>query len=750
MDKPGLRHLITTLVLGLLGFAWSAWAHADPPSRVARIGYASGAVSFSPGGENDWVRATVNRPMITGDRLWTDDGARAELQLGRIAVRMGARTSLTLLNLDDRIVQLQLSQGRLNLRLRHLERDQTFEVDTPNLAYSIRRPGSYRIEVDPDGRSTTVSVRAGQGEVYGEGSAFMLDEGQSIRFYDTGLRDYDSLALGPADDFDRWASERDRRWDRSTSARYVSPDLIGYEDLDEQGTWRSVQDYGNVWFPNRVPSGWAPYRDGHWAWVEPWGWTWVDDEPWGFAPSHYGRWASIDGSWAWVPGPVAARPVYAPALVAFVGGSGARISLNLGGANAVAWFPLGPRDVYRPSYAVSREYFTNVNTSSTVVSTTQVTNVYNNTNVTNVVYVNQQVPGAVVAVPTAAFTQSKPVAKAAVQVDKAAVASAPVVAVAQVAPARTSVLGAAPAVTAKPPEAVLVRAVVAKAAPPPAPVPFAAKQTALAANAGKPLDTAAVAALKPTAPAVAPPAVKVVAATPAPVALPPKPLAAASAARSPAETTAATPPVAAASTPQPRPPVASASAAEPRPPVAAASAPQPRPPAAAASALQPRPPMAAASAAVPRPPAEQERAARAPAAVPRPPDARPVPGTAAAPASVPPITAAKPPEPTRAMPPAREAELARERQAREAQPPQAPPRPAAAARVPDIASMPPPAAIRPAPVPPRPPAPVAQPTEAHPPAAAASRANARREAASEANRGEERGRRGEGQEPRRP
>lgn len=544
MDRLSLRKLLGTFVLGLCAFALSGWAYADPPSRVARLAHVSGAVSFSPSGENDWVRAAVNRPLITGDRLWVDAGSRSELQLGGAAIRMGSHTSVTLLNVDDRIAQVQLTQGTLNIRIWRFDRNHAFEINTPNLAYSLRSPGSYRIHVDPNGDSTVVVVRVGEAEVYGEGRAFVIRAGQGFEFFGTGLRDYDSFALAPADDFDRWSSARDQRWENSASARYVSRDLIGYEDLDEYGTWREVTGYGHVWTPTRVAVGWAPYRDGHWAWVEPWGWTWVDDAPWGFAPSHYGRWANIGGAWGWVPGPVAARPVYAPALVAFVSGSNFSISLNLGGGGAVAWFPLGPRDVYRPSYPVSREYFTSVNTSNTIINTTNITNVYNNTNVTNVVYVNQQVPGAVVAVPTTAFVQSRPVAREAVRVTQDKVASSPVMAVAPLAPVRTSVLGAA-APSAKPPEPAAARPVVAKTAPPPAPTSFASRQSALAANPGKPLDAAAVNALRP---AVAPPAAAAV--------------------------TIVTPPQSAALPPPPKPPGAAASERT-RP--AAAQAPVPAP-----------------------------------------------------------------------------------------------------------------------------------------------------------------------------
>jgi hypothetical protein len=506
MHKPHGRNRVFTLLFGMAALVLTGWASADPPTRVARLGYISGAVSFSPAGEDDWLRATMNRPLITGDRLWVDSGARAELQVGSAVIRMSGSTSVMLLNLEDRVAQLQLGQGTLNVRVRRLGPQEVFEISTPNLAYSIRRPGEYRIDVDPAGDTTAVVVRSGQAEVYGDGAAYVVNAGQAYRFAGTGLRDYEYFQTPRADEFDRWSSERDRRG--TVSARYVSRDVIGYEDLDEHGSWRFTEGYGNVWVPNRVAAGWAPYHDGHWAWVDPWGWTWVDDAPWGFAVSHYGRWANISGTWGWVPGPVRSRAVYAPALVAFVGGSNFQIGISIGTVAGIAWFPLGPRDVYRPSYPVSRNYFNNINTSNTTINTTNITNVYNNVNVRNITYVNQQVPGAIVAVPSTAFVQSQPVGRAAVRLSRETIAKAPVTAVAEVAPVQASVRGAATA-GSRPPAEALKRPVVAKAPPPPAPIPFAAKQSALAANPGKPLDATALAAVKVAAPVLAP-SVKVV------------------------------------------------------------------------------------------------------------------------------------------------------------------------------------------------------------------------------------------------
>ena len=731
------RWLAAALLLAVFGIAASPSAWADPPSRVVRLAYTNGAVSFSPAGEDEWVRAAVNRPLITGDRLWADVGSRAELRLGGSALRMGENTSVTLLNVDDRTTQLQLTQGILNLRVRRLDRDHVLEIDTPNLAYSVLRPGVYRIEVDPQGGWTQITLRSGEGEVFGQGSAFVVTQGQAYRFYGNNLRDYETYALAQPDEFDRWSSLRDRRSESSASARYVSQDVIGYEDLDEYGHWRTVAEYGPVWVPDRVPAGWAPYRDGHWAWVEPWGWTWVDDAPWGFAPSHYGRWTRVDQSWAWVPGPMTSRPVYAPAVVQFVGGGSrdSRAALTVAGIAAVAWFALAPHEVYRPSYQVSREYLTAVNTSNTTnINETHITNVINNTNVTNVVYVNQQVSGAVVAVPTASFAQSKPVANAALQVSNEAVMRAPVAAVAPVAPVKTSVTGAAPSASTKPPAEVAGRTVVAKTAPPPAPAPFAAKQTLLAAQAGKPLDAEAVAKLKPAAPPATAPVVKVVTAAASAAPLPPKPASASAAA------TAARSPQAPASINLPAEPTAAFRAASatavPRPPEpttrpgATAAAPQIAPQATPPNATKPPVEAARAPTPVPVPPsaprseqalraAQPDRAASA-REVPRPPS------RAAEPAPSPRAEAVPPPRAPEAAP---RSPVADERSARTATPVPRPPetaRPAASAAVPPA----PPRSVNAAPA--------ASAGAAVPPRPEAPRASEARRAASEAHGAENR------------
>src|SRR5215471_21837038 len=389
----------------------------DPPGRVARLGYTEGSVSFQPAGESEWVEAAPNRPMTTGDKLWTDRDSRAEVQLGSAMINLAPNTGFSFLNLDDNTIQIQLSAGSINVRVWELDRDNVFEVDTPNQAFTAFQPGRYRIEASENGDYTVITVREGQGQSTGNGQSYTMHAGQRFTFSGTTSLNAEVDQIGGPDAFDDWSFGRQRRYEDSPSARYVSRRVVGFEDLDEYGDWQPTPDYGNVWYP-RVAAGWAPYHDGHWAWIDPWGWTWVDDASWGYAPFHYGRWVFVGNRWGWVPGPREVHPVYAPALVAFVGGVGVGVGGN------VAWFSLGPREVYVPSYRVSRGYVNRVNVTNTTVNVTQVTNVYNttivnnNTTINNVTYVNRNVRGGVTAVPQNAFASAQPVSRTAVVVNQ--------------------------------------------------------------------------------------------------------------------------------------------------------------------------------------------------------------------------------------------------------------------------------------------------------------------------------------------
>ena len=500
----------STVILTMRATAQDQDQQDDPPTRVARLGYLEGSVSFEPAGENDWVQAVPNRPMTTGDKLWVDKDSRAELQLGSAVIRLNENTGFSFLNLDDHMAQIQLTSGTINVRVRRLDQNDDFEVDTPNLAFTVSQPGSYRMEASEDGTYSVVSLREGGGEATGNGQTYTLHAGQRGTFSGTDSLNADVVETGGPDQFDNWAYGRDHRYDESPSAHYLSRDVVGFEDLDANGDWRDDSNYGHVWFPH-IEAGWAPYHTGHWDWIPPWGYTWVDDSAWGYAPFHYGRWVTVGGRWGWVAGPVEVQAVYAPALVVFIGGGPGGFGGNVG------WFPLGPREVYVPPYQVSRGYMTQINVSNTTVNTTVITNVYNttiinkSTTVTNVTYANRNVQGAVMVVPQRTFAGAQPVAHAAVAVSAQQIASVSVNARVAVAPTRESVLGAkastAGHVTA-PPAAVMNRQVIAKKTPPPSPVPFATQQQALAAHPGQPVAPREMQSLRPTGTAAAHPMVK--------------------------------------------------------------------------------------------------------------------------------------------------------------------------------------------------------------------------------------------------
>jgi hypothetical protein len=393
--------------------ASSAWA--DPPGRVGRLGEMTGQVwLFSPD-SGEWVSASHNRPLTTGDRVATDADARAEVNIGSSTVRLDSGSELEVLRIDDDHVALQLHNGSIIAHLRSAESANEFDLRTSEGRFVTLRPGRYRF--DRADEASHVTVLSGEARFEGPGSALTVNAGQRAEFWlDRGAAQY-SITEPVRDAFASWSADRDRRDERSASTRYISPEMTGAEDLDRYGRWEQTPDYGAVWIPRTLPVGWAPYSVGHWAWVSPWGWTWVDDQPWGFAPFHYGRWAMHRERWCWVPGTYVRRPVYAPALVAWVGGPHVNVSISVGNtAPAVGWFPLAPREVYVPTYRVTPHYVQQVNVTH-VTNITNITTIVNNPQqaVSNIDYRNRHFPHAVTVVPQTVMVNRQPVAPASAQ-----------------------------------------------------------------------------------------------------------------------------------------------------------------------------------------------------------------------------------------------------------------------------------------------------------------------------------------------
>ncbi len=305
-----------------------------------RLSFTDGDVSFWRPGAEDWAPAKVNTPIAAGDSLYTGDGGNLELQVGPSAfVRAGGGTELGLESLENDLQQFKLTSGHAAVDARRLPKGQAIEVDTPNGALTIDRPGYYRIDVD-ENRTTYAARRGGVATlVPANGEATEIGADRQIVLEGSDNPELTQSAATDPDDWDRWNLDRGERASQPARSSRYAPDVAGAEDLDQYGEWRDEPRYGHVWVPHEVPSDWAPYSTGRWVWDPYYGWSWVDDAPWGWAPYHYGRWVYAGGYWGWAPGPVVVAPVYSPALVAFFGPS---VGVSIGVPFPfVSWVALG-------------------------------------------------------------------------------------------------------------------------------------------------------------------------------------------------------------------------------------------------------------------------------------------------------------------------------------------------------------------------------------------------------------------------
>ncbi|MYN27777.1 DUF6600 domain-containing protein [Duganella levis] len=339
------RKIIHTVVLAALaGFSALALAE-DPPAIVGRISSVEGQVTLV--GDGDPVGASLNWPVTAANHINTANGARTEFRVGSTAVRVDGDSDLEITAMDDDLLRLRLNYGSVSIRVRNPDLLRDFELTTPQARITLLEPGILRVDVDRQPDTSQISLLAGSARVDGAGSSVVVSNGRHVDVTGEDVR----TSVARRDGFDIWSEDRDR-YDNSTTTRFVSSGMTGYEELDRNGTWIDNPEYGPLWTPRNVALDWAPYRDGRWIWLAPWGWTWVDNAPWGYAPSHYGRWVMVGRRWSWAPGRPAGRPVWAPALVGWVGGNGGGPRPGPG----LGWYPLSPRDRFVPGYRVSADY----------------------------------------------------------------------------------------------------------------------------------------------------------------------------------------------------------------------------------------------------------------------------------------------------------------------------------------------------------------------------------------------------------
>ncbi len=430
--RGGSFALLLAAAVLAAGLAHPARADDDLPGRVGRIADFAGQLYLSPEDRaTEWQTVGTNYPVASGDNLWVGGDGRAEVDYGGGQFRLAGDTNLHVSRLDENQIALFIAQGRVILRVRVLDPGDSARIDAPNTQIQLNRPGLYRIDVAPDRQSTSVTVREGEAVVMLANGAQQALPGQMAVVTGPDPTEANVINGTGQDGFDAWSATRDRRYDQPRGNTYVSRQMVGYSDLDEFGTWQSVPEYGQVWYPNGVAADWAPYRDGYWTNVGGWGLTWVDAAPWGYAPFHYGRWAWVRGRWGWCPGTFVARPVWAPALVGWVGGAGWGVSARFG-APVYGWVPLGWGEPLQPwwqrcSYncwaRYNRPYAVNVAVRPTHPPAQ---------------FRNVVVPGAVSAVPAATLSGRLQVRQHLVPVPSQQYASAPVLATAPAVPSGPS------------------------------------------------------------------------------------------------------------------------------------------------------------------------------------------------------------------------------------------------------------------------------------------------------------------------
>jgi hypothetical protein len=350
------RRLLLFRLLGLLlalavGTAARAQGDIDPPGRIGRLAELAGPVWWFDLEQGRWAEAERNQPLTSGDRVSTGRAARAEVRIGSTTLTLAEATEVEFLRLDDEQLRIQLHRGSLALRLRSREVANETVLGTDEAWLRPLRGGLYRLDRDDD----TTRASSWRGELRVEDDATLtVDGGRRLELWREGrMRELRHRWREPVDDaFAQRVLQADREETRSASTAFVSPEMTGWEELDRHGRWDRHPDLGAVWIPFSVGSDWVPYRDGRWAWVRPWGWTWIDAAPWGFAPFHYGRWLEWRGRWVWVPGAYVPRPVFAPALVAWIGGPPPAIGVHIG-VPSFSWVPLAPWEPYRPWYRAS-------------------------------------------------------------------------------------------------------------------------------------------------------------------------------------------------------------------------------------------------------------------------------------------------------------------------------------------------------------------------------------------------------------
>jgi hypothetical protein len=303
-------------------------------TRLARLSYLEGHASFQHDSDVNWSAASINMPLEPGDRIYTGNDGRAEIEFDDgSAFRLAENTDIEILSLRQELIQIRILLGLSTLNVRGKA---DFEINTSVAAFSAVREGIYRFDVVENG-DTDAIVRKGELEAANNEFSQRMRSGDLMHLSPRDKSKPEMSLYDRRDPWDEWNDRRNADLQVYGNQRYLPDDVyIGASELDQYGRWVNVELYGTAWVPYGVDHYWAPYSVGRWCYRPFYGWTWVSYEPWGWLPYHYGRWYrnSIYG-WCWLPGPSFAFNFWSPGLVTFYNGPG-----------WVSWCPLGPGDYY--------------------------------------------------------------------------------------------------------------------------------------------------------------------------------------------------------------------------------------------------------------------------------------------------------------------------------------------------------------------------------------------------------------------
>ncbi len=333
---------------------------ATPPGRVGRVSLVSGKVDYRGPGDAQWSPASINDPVAVGVALRTAMQTRAEIRIGADTIDLAEGTEIAIVRLDRLVAEIAVRQGRIDLDIRHFDPGETVQIDTSFGGVWLQQRGRYDVDIGGAGATAWIAAFTGAARFAGRAGDIPIRAGERIVFGTAApLKAVSETAS--SDEFAEWCGGRAVDDSRLAAPYFLSREITGYPELDAAGSWQVSKKFGPVWTPKAPPGDWQPYRNGHWRWFPPWGWSWVDSEPWGFATSHYGRWLFADNKWSWMPGKWTANPVWAPAVVRFLGTPGVGLSYADGRGPAIAWFPLAPEEVYWPGYTHDLEYIRTIN-----------------------------------------------------------------------------------------------------------------------------------------------------------------------------------------------------------------------------------------------------------------------------------------------------------------------------------------------------------------------------------------------------